>query len=476
MARNLVIFSLLLFLGSGFVCGEDVPEDVRQTWRIGIAEFDTTGLAPENLYVGSSYPLLIHEALARIDSHRFTSQEMDRYRSVLVSRELRRLAKERDSLLSERDAAYLAKRSATTPSSIDNLTRVTEALKTVSTLDQMIIAVMQEKPIEMVVGKDWVLLPRVVQDPSSYAEALGLDLLIYGLVEEIESYLFVDVYMFSAAFEEVSVFQTGFSREWLTESSKDIFDHLVTVALGRETGGLSVSVAPELAEIHVDGVFRGLGEVSLYFVEPGEHRIRITAYGFEEYNSVVSVQAGVTENVHAELVSEDRTGIGIVTIPAGADVYASSQWYGKTPMQAPPGMEHLQGLIRKEGYSDYLLPILPSGQDDVVIRLLPEIVDRQRLMKDKRNDFYRVFAAFVLSLPLPIYFFDATNTLTLSYLSEAVLQPASDRNRDEQERLFQLRQMSLSAYVGTVVISAALFGDAIVELLRFIDLANLSTY
>jgi hypothetical protein len=475
MARHAIFVGIFILICSASATAENEPNDTRETWRIGVAEFQAIGLSPENLYVGSSYPLLIHEGLTRIDTHRFTALETEKYRATLVNRERKRLTRERDALLVEGDEAYLAGAESRANTTSDRLADVTEALANVSTLDQMLIEVTQEKPAEMVLGDDRVLLPRVVQDPSDYAEEKELDLLIYGLIEEIEGYLFADVYLFTAALGEVSVYQTGFSREWLIESSKSIFDDLVETALGREWAELRVLASPESAEIHIDGAFRGLGEVHWDFAEPGEHEITIKAYGFEDYSTAVTLEAGDTESVQADLLSADREGIDIVTVPAGADVYALSQWYGTTPVQAPPGMEHLQGLIRKEGYSDYLLPVLPSGQDEVSIRLLPTIIDREGLMAEKRSDFYRVFAAFVLSLPLPIYFFDATNTLTLSYLAEAQ-QPFSDRNLDEALRLFKLRQVGLSVYISTVFISVALFADAVVELLRFIDLANLSTY
>ena len=475
MPKNAILIGAFLCFCLSSVIAQNEPDDTRQTWRIGVAEFEAVGLSPENLYVRSSYPLLIHEGLTRIETHRFTTLETEKYRATLVSRERKRLTRERDALLVERDEAYLAGAEGRVATIGDRLDEVTEALANISSLDQMLIKVTQEKPAEMVLGDTSVLLPRVVQDPSDFAEERELDLLIYGMIEEIEGYLFADVYLFSAALGEVSVYKTGFSREWLIESSQRIFDELVEIALGREWAELRVVASTESAEIAIDGAFRGLGEVYWDFAEPGEHEIVVSAYGFEDFATTVTLDAGESKTIQAELLAEDNDGINIITIPEGADVYALSQWYGTTPVQAPPGMEHLQGLIRKEGYSDYLLPILPPRQDEVVIRLLPTIIHREELMAEQRSDFYRVFAAFVLSLPLPIYFFDVTNTLTLSYLAEAQ-QPFSDRNLDEALRLFKFRQVGLSVYIGTVFVSVALFADAIVELLRFVDLASLSTY
>jgi hypothetical protein len=138
-------------------------------------------------------------------------------------------------------------------------------------------------------------------------------------------------------------------------------------------------------------------------------------------------------------------------------------------------MTNVQGLIRREGYKDFLLPLLPDQEEPVEITLVPEILDRESLMKDKREDFYVVFAAFVLSLPLPIYLFDATNTFELGYKNEA-RQDSADINIDEALRLVELRQLSLTAYIGSFFLSAALLVDAISELLAYIDLTDLSTY
>jgi hypothetical protein len=156
-------------------------------------------------------------------------------------------------------------------------------------------------------------------------------------------------------------------------------------------------------------------------------------------------------------------------------VYARSQWFGTTPAEVPMDMLYLQGMVKKDGYQDFLIPVLPKGTDIVNITLMPEKFDRSTIIKDEREGFYKVLAAFILSMPLPIYFFDVTNTLTQSYMAEAQLSPF-ERNLDEAYRLLDMRQITLSAYIATAFISAALFIDATIELFEYIDRVQLSTY
>ncbi|MBT3275001.1 MAG: PEGA domain-containing protein [Spirochaetales bacterium] len=454
----------------------ELPVDDRDVWRIGIAEFSSIGLSPENNYVSSSFPLMIFETLSRCDSHTYAPEESKDYRKVIVQTRIDELQKELDLAVSARDKSFVSGASEEKLADKDlSVERIRESMATLGSADLGSIIVKQNKPIELLDSGEQFLLPPIVGDAASYSLAHDLDLLVFGLIEEIETYLFADVSVFSLATGGITTFQGAFSREKLTESSQPILDELVETALGREWARLLVTCSEETADIYIDGIFRGIGDVSIDLINTGEHTIWADAHGFSPYEVVIDIAAGT--EITEEIVLERDRGemVSLDTIPSYAELYALSQWYGTTPASIPSTMRNIQGIIKKDGYSDFLMPVIPDSDDEVVISLVPEALDRRALMDSERADFYSVFAAFIFSLPIPIVLFDTTNTLTSALNSETTI-PTSIRNLDELPRLFNLRQAALSGYVGGLFISAALFVDAVVKLLKYIDLADLSVY
>ena len=466
---------LLFFAGLVPALGEEQIADRRDTWRVGVAEFTSNGLSAENTYLSSSYPLLIHETLSRIETHTFTGEEAEAYRMVLLGRERDRLMKLRDAALLARDTNFVSGKSSADRSGESRADDLIDSIAGLESFNLTGIPVSMEKPVEIITASEGVLLPRVIGSPAAYAESQDLDLLVFGAIVEIESYLFVDIHLYLDAFGELPALKAAFSRERLSEGSAGVFHSLSKTALGREWSDVSIAASIDSAEIYFDGEFKGIGAVTLSFLKPGEHEIIIKSTGFEEYTFTISLIPGAEESVAAELVQAVPDTLIVTTIPDDAQVYARSQWFGTTPVEVPKDMLYLQGMVKKEGYQDYLVPVLPEDTDLVTITLMPDKFDRGTIIKDERDGFYKVLAAFILSLPLPIYFYDATNTLTQSYNAESQVAPFK-RNVDEAYRLFDMRQVTFSAYIATVFISAALFIDATIELLEYIDRVQLSTY
>jgi len=425
--------------------------------------------------LSASYPLLIHEILNRLEEHTYTEAEATAYRQALAARERERLITLRDEALASRDTIFLTGKA---PQGAAGEARVKELNERIEKLDALAvdgIEVSRKKTVELAAGGESPLLPEVIGPPAAYAAAKNLDLLVFGVIEEIESYLFVDVRLYSDAYRELPVLKTAFSRERLFEGSAAVFDSLVRTVLGREWAEITVAASVESAEIYFDGGFKGVGEVALAYIEPGEHTVAVKAFGYQDFAEKIYVGAGEAPLVAAQLIEAARSPVTISSIPPGAEFYARSRWYGATPVEVPADFVHAQGVMSKEGYQDALVPDIPRNGDSLEIRLLTEKFDRRTMIKNEREGFYKVLGAFILSLPLPVYFFDRTNTLTQSYMTEAQRPPFS-RNLDEAYRLLELRQISLGAYIETTFLSVALFVDATIELLEYIDRVQLTTY
>ena len=469
-----VVFPVL-FLGSSFAFGEASLSDPRTTWRVGVAEFAASGLSSENAYLRASYPLLIREKLGRLKEHTYADDEIAAYRKAILAHERDRLGKLLDAALLSRDGDFLRGALTGQAGAAKRVDELVGSIERLDTFELEKIDIPAKKRVELVSAANSPLLPAVTGSPAAYARSNNLDLLVFGTIEEIETYLFVDIHLYSDAFGRLPTLKTAFSRERLTEGSQNVFHSLTRTVLGREWAEVAITASEETGEIYFDGVFKGIGSVTLDYVKTGEHLVVVKAIGHREYRETLLLGAGDEVAVSADLIPVIQPAVTLSSVPPGADLYARSQWYGKTPVEVAPDFINLQGTMRKDGYQETLIPSIPKDTGLVEIKLLPDKFDRRTIIKDEREGFYKVLAAFILSVPFPVFFFDATNTLTQSYIAEAGLPPFQ-RNLEEAQRLLKMRQICLSAYIATAFVSAALFVDATLELLEYIDRVQLTTY
>ncbi|MAG13302.1 MAG: hypothetical protein CMN78_01770 [Spirochaetales bacterium] len=443
--------------------------DKRLSWRVGVAEFTGKSLSGENSYLSSSYPLLLLESVLSADVHLLSVQERNLYRRFLVDIEMDRVRGALDDARYRRDVS--AVKGTENNAQIETLgSELSEML----TFDIASIIVDEKKPVEVVQFGEQGLLPAIEFELDKTAAEHELDLLISGSIEEIESYLFVDVVLYMPAGDRIETLQIAFSRDLMEDASATIQNDLRTRVLGREWSRMIIDAHYGDADIFVDGEFRGIGRVTVENMIPGNHIVEITAPGHESFRDEVLLSQNQEAVLDVALSPVDVAQTTIRTLPEGALVYALSEYRGTSPVDMPKKARAIQAVIRKEGYADFLLPMLPDS-GEVTISLLPDIMNREELLDEQRTRFYMVFAAFVMSLPIPIYLFDITNSLTSVFLAEAERSP-SDRNVEEARRILTLRQISLSGYIGGFFLSVALLIDAIFELATYLDLAHLSTY
>jgi len=104
---------------------------------------------------------------------------------------------------------------------------------------------------------------------------------------------------------------------------------------------------------------------------------------------------------------------------------------------------------------------------EVSVSLTPDSFDPLENQSRKKDQFYTSFGIFVLSVPLPLFFWGYTQ----DHLVGA--QAAYDAgNIDETNRLVETGKGFYYAYVGTLALSASLFVNMIVHLIRYVGAAD----
>ena len=471
-----VIFIALLLLSSSLEAAE-LPEDKREVWRVGLAEFRGRNLSTNNLYLLTSIPLQLNEALALCPTHEIGEIERSAYQRYLITREVAVKRVERQDLYKDLDG-LIFKRGAVESDRAGIERRIEEASVTIRDLAQADpgqVTVRDVIPVELAGNTDATVLPPVSLSPALLAEEESLDLLVWGFVEEIRGYLFADLHVYNSAIGETDTYSTAGSREEFFRRIEEMADYLFATVLGREWAVLEVSTQPEDAGIWIDGSFRGIGSTTLPLIRPGTHSLRIEAEGYRSVSESLEIEPRANASRAFTLESVQQKSSLIVSYPSGADVYIASEWAGSTPLDLSLPPLPKQGIVRREGYNDYLLTLGDSLPEEVELELAPVEILKPELLSESRDRFYFALGAFVLSVPFPIMLLDEANNLTFAAGKEDDL-PQGERNADEINRLLRQRSFAVGGYVGSMLASASLLILVITELLSYINIVDLSIY
>ncbi len=129
-----------------------------------------------------------------------------------------------------------------------------------------------------------------------------------------------------------------------------------------QNGTLNITVSPSNAAVFVDNVRVGFGSQSVN-VTPGQHTIRVTADGYQDFNSTVNVQAGGNVTVRANLQPIVVNGTLQIIAPEGAQVSIDNQFVGNGSGQitVPAGQRTVR--VTQAGFQDFVTTVnVQAGQ------------------------------------------------------------------------------------------------------------------
>jgi len=124
---------------------------------------------------------------------------------------------------------------------------------------------------------------------------------------------------------------------------------------------LEVVSAPGGAQVYVDDTLMARtsaeGHLRISTLPPGDHRLRLSLEGYDDYEAKVSLAEGKTETVVAILNAHATTGLEIQSVPGRAQVYVDDVFSGETSEQGQlkvpnlrPGSHRLR--VTHEGYHE----------------------------------------------------------------------------------------------------------------------------
>jgi len=134
---------------------------------------------------------------------------------------------------------------------------------------------------------------------------------------------------------------------------KQVNIYLIVSSEQPTVGSVNIESIPTGASIYLDGSHEGVTPKTISGVSVDSHTIIITKSGYEDYTKQVTVTAGETTPVNANLV-EQTGAISVSSTPSGANIYLDGSYKGTTPKTisgVSVGSHTIK--ITKSGYEDY---------------------------------------------------------------------------------------------------------------------------
>jgi hypothetical protein len=442
------------------------PEDPKDEYVVGIAQFTSDFVGPEHAYLATSIPSLLRDRVAEIRAHRFTQRELAGYRADLLRQAVRSAGTALTEAHEARDKLLF-----TSLEDDEERSREVEAararLEALEGMSPDAPAVESTKPVRLAEPDETGrLYEPVLRRPDLVAEELGVDLLVWGGLEQIEEYLYVECLAFSAAAGETLLsFGDAVSLDDVQRVVETVATELATVILGRSWGTIRVTAEPADAEIRVDGRLVGMGSARVAYLEPGPHELRVSRTDYDADGRTVQVAAGSVEDVSVVLRPLTAKTVRIQSDPPGAAVYLQSEWQGVTPLSVDVTARPVQGALRLPGHWESQFLLNPETQETQRYSLTPATVDREELFERRKDSFYAALGWFVLSVPVPLVSSGLRDTMITAYVESI----SADRSRYRT-----LANVYHGGYLGGLALSGGLLVNAAVKLARYISAGDRS--
>jgi hypothetical protein len=481
-AALLLLAALLILLPGGLSAqeepfqgqlpSEELPEDTREVWRVEILGIHTDPGDRELVSVATGIPQMVREALQPVERHQLSLAE----RRAIARRALEGLLREallqrnelQDQLdrLPFSDQGELARRDEARRLR-EELQATQERIRRIRATEQERIDVALEKPVELVLAPQPEFTP--TYDLARRAEQEESDAIIYGELQRSGGYLFLTLYEYSYHLDrERELATTASLPEELSENLGQLEIATQRALAGRPVAPLSVRITgyePERAEVFIEEGSRGFGSVEIPLLPLGRVELRIEHPAIPTIRRTLQISAERENRVEVRIPDPQTGYVAVVSEPPGASIYVDSLWQGTTPYMIRRPAEDRQVRLSLEDHYDSQFTVGPRTPNLINRELLPESIEWQTQVEEKRDRFYRSFTWFVLSLPAPIILNGIYGNLATLFpdgrARPGISDAEADRRLDQANAVFY-------GYYATLGISVALFGNMLYRIIDYI--------
>jgi len=451
----------------------DLQKSLPEKIVLGVCSLKGLTIDNEQKFFLHKIPTIFLDALRGIPDHRMSTEEIEDLEAYIIHRAIKKLEKDIGTLIQERDSLFFrndAQGRVSKNTLIENKKKELEEL----TSGMYIFPEMENLlPLEVSAEN---LKGGLLSPPGpfirEYCEKQGIDILMYGSLEQVDDFFYLDIGVYNR-YRDATVYRasTACSGRELASRAEGITKDLKGLVLGREWSALRVESIPSSASIYLDGNFSAAGILYRPFIDPGTYIVECKAPGYETKRMLVELEPRVEEVLLVTLRERARSIFRVETDPPGAEVYLASQWVGTSPVDVTfPGVP-AQLVVVREGYRRSFRILSQAPEGTVHFDLQPELPVTYSIREDYRDRFYKDFGIFILSIPVSLVGYSLTEQYSIAY-NEAGAGGTSPE--DELYRLRLTSRLCYNLYTVGLFANTFLFIHTAVSAAEYIRQAGLS--
>jgi len=465
------LFILLLFL-TAFQTVSGQESEKKLSWIVGVFSFDTKGAGNSLILLKNTIPRALLNALNDIPHHLLNSDEQLGW----IRRDYKKAItlKEKElSALYEKKSKLLFSDSNTNVNQVQYLEKIEEKKNEISSLKEntSLFSHTSTLPVVLYKGnKNGLLADFTGSSEDNIIYKKEIDQAIYGKLEMIDQWLYLSVYIYNyLTHRKETLYKNIINPEEVHKVIPEIISAVRLKVTGRKPAILTVKGSPSDAFYSLDGGQVHLTGVPVSTFLPGSYKLKIYRNGYSPKQYSVVLKSGEEKEVLFNLEKLKTGFISLSTFPNNADIYTGSLWLGKSPVivKNPVFPEYI--TIKKDGYIPYTTILDKTLPDrNVKIFLSSDKINPDRMMDNRRRKFYNSFAAFVVSLLVPVISYGLSSDYGYAYNNIITTDPFGE----EAQRLMNSSTLWYNLYLGGTFISSALFINMAVDLQDYIKLYN----
>lgn len=399
----------------------------KEYFSIEWGRFEELNLSHANRYLQTTLPSYLYSNFPKDLKHYPNSDESTKIYLSLIEEKRSKLISERFTLLKQRDE-FLFNPNTNEKTVELNKKSIDKKNSELDELDKIRVNKLEAiKALPIKFSPDNIDNLKDLQSDKVplYIKNNSVDYYIHGVLEELESEIFIKVLLFSKYLEEPKVLWTGIGSSDEILSYKD---EILTAIIKEVTSELMVryyiQASPDDALIYVNSEFKALDSFTGYGLLKDSVEIKVLKEG---YSSVTYNQELTTENnlFKIDLKEDYKEMVKISTKPSGAMVYYGSKYIGVTPMEIPKYSYPLNLRLSLDGYLDKKV-LIDLDSKDMNIDFNREYMDTELYLKNHKEKFYVSTAIFSISLALPLYFNSQNDILSSDVRSNLVYLTAGN--------------------------------------------------
>jgi len=313
------------------------------------------------------------------------------------------------------------------------------------------------------------LLDKGSLNNDELSKILTSDIIIKGSMEMVDEWIYVEIWVENKILDtENLIFKSIASSDTLDEVVKETSNKLKTIILGRAWASLKLNIDPESSKILVQDNENQFSEEDFEYIYPGKYSVTISSPGYKPEQFEINLKELEHLDIDLKLTLEESGLVSIQSFPQGADLYSGALWLGTTPLIINKPLIPALLTIKLDGYNDSKYIFSNSEIRDIKIFMKSSLIDKNYIITTKRNNFYKSFSTFLLSIPLSMLSFGMSSDYGYAYNNEVLIYPGSS----ETDRLMELSTTWYNIYIGSLFINISLFVNTIFDLVDYIQSNN----